>query len=313
MHLNQSKDTVLIYGSSHHQLAVELSNLTGIPLFDSTQNTKYNETAIAGKHVFILQTGKGDSSHCINWYLLELLSLVRMAKQNNATRITLIIPCFPYARQDKQQEGLIEPISAKLIAKMIESAGATELICVELHSSQIQGFFDIPVDVLSVDADLARYIQNELMTGKEGSFVIVSPDVGGVSRAIAIGEMLQLPVAVIYKERRDANKVSKMLLVGQVEGRIAVIVDDMIDTCGTLSLAAHTLIGDGRAKEVYAIAVHGILSGNAEVIITDSPIKSVIIANTVSVNLKSEKIKCFSIAPLLADAVQRSIYSDHQI
>ena len=300
---------MLICGSSHVQLAQEICAATDFALvrLDSCAKScpQSIRSLLRGKHAFVLQTGKAADGHSINLFVMELLELLRAAKDGGAARITAVVPCFPYARQDKQEERVLEPITAKLVAKMIERAGASDVIAVELHSAQIQGFFDIPANVLSIDAQIAQCIREQVLDTAR-SFVIVSPDVGGVSRATAIGELLHLPIAVIYKERHGANRVSKMLLVGDVAGRVAIVVDDMVDTCGTLALAARTLINSG-AVAVHAIAAHGILSGDAQQTIANAPIESVIVANTVPIVDGSGKVKCFSIAPLLAEAMIQSL------
>lgn len=311
---------LLVAGSSHPALAHELGSLLGCPVLEAQFESKKNcdisiqyqgkcgcsvGGMLQGKNVYIVQTGKGNSTYSINEFLMELLLLIKLCKKSQAKRVTAVVPCFPYARQDKQMEKCLEPITAKLIAQMIKAAGAAEIICLDLHSLQIQGFFDIPVEKLSVNASMAKCISQQSQIASNA--IIVSPDVGGVCRATSIAEMLNLPVAVIYKERRVANSVSKMLLVGKVEGKVAIIVDDIVDTCGTLVLAGQTLLENG-ALEVHAMAVHGILSGNAIKRIEDSPICSLMVTNTVPVQeaVESKKIAQISITSLLAEAIHKS-------
>lgn len=260
---------------------------------------------VKGKIVYILQTGKGNSQHSLNDFLMELLLLIRFCAKASAARISAVIPCFPYARQDKQQlEKCQEPITAKLIAQMLQVAGASEMISVDLHSLQIQGFFSIPIDKLSVDSCMAECILRERLFENA---VIVSPDVGGMSRATSIASRLNLEVAVIYKERTTANNVSRMLLVGKVAGKVAIIVDDIVDTCGTLELAVQTCLENG-ALQVHAMAVHGILSGNAIQRIEHSRMNSLMLTNSVALQAEdvSKKIRIIDISKLLSQAISNS-------
>ena len=321
-----SLDTLLVCNTQHQKLGLELSSLLQIPLIYTA-----NTSVCINKHVFILHSASANfpsSSSTIisaNSAFLQLLAMVRQAQFNHARRITVITPSLPYARQDKQIDGLCEPITAKLVAQMLQVAGASDLLCVELHSAQIQAFFDIPVHPLSINGYLAALIEEEIIGSCSSSItneniVVVSPDVGGVSRATEVGKLLGCPVAVIYKERNclKANSVSRMLLVGDVKGKVAVIVDDMVDTCGTLLLAGETLIRDGGASSVHAVAVHGILSGGAiERIEKSEWIDSVLVSNSVPIaiaendslcssgTMKKEKIRVFSIGPMLASAIEQ--------
>ena len=323
-----SLETLLICNSQHQKLGLELSSLLQIPLIYTA-----NTSGCANKHVFILHSASADirsssssSSSTIisaNSAFLQLLAMVRQAQFNHAKRITVITPSLPYARQDKQIDGLCEPITAKLVAQMLQVAGASDLLCIELHSAQIQAFFDIPVHPLSINGHLAALIEEEIIGSSNSTnenVVIVSPDVGGVSRATEVGKLLGCPVAVIYKERNclKVNSVSRMLLVGDVKGKVAVIVDDMVDTCGTLLLARETLITDGGASTVHAVAVHGILSGDAiERIEKSEWIDSVLVSNSVPVAIAENnssslsdtkekgKIRVFSIGPMLASAIEQ--------
>lgn len=183
---------------------------------------------------------------------MELLIMINACKTASARRITAVIPCFPYARQDKKDKSRA-PITAKLIANMLTVAGANHVITMDLHASQIQGFFDIPVDNLYAEPSTLKFIRQSLP--EFGNGVIVSPDAGGAKRAAAIADKLDVEFALIHKERKKANEVSRMVLVGDVKDRCCILVDDMADTCGTLGLAAKVLLDNG-AKRVYAMVTH---------------------------------------------------------
>eukprot|EP01126_Amoeba_proteus_P003003 TRINITY_DN1097_c0_g1_i6.p1 TRINITY_DN1097_c0_g1~~TRINITY_DN1097_c0_g1_i6.p1 ORF type:complete len:291 (+),score=43.16 TRINITY_DN1097_c0_g1_i6:156-1028(+) len=190
----------------------------------------------------------------VNDYLMELLVMADAMRRASASRITAVIPHFGYARQDKKDKSRA-PITGKLVANLIQVAGIDRVITLDLHASQIQGFFDIPVDNLTAENLLSKYIRR-----LPGDIVIVSPDAGGVKRAKTISDHLDVPLVIIHKERKRANEVDTMTLVGDVKGMTCVIVDDMADTCGTLQLAARTLIAQG-ATAIYAAVSHGVLSG----------------------------------------------------
>ncbi|KAI9869447.1 MAG: hypothetical protein M1813_000236 [Trichoglossum hirsutum] len=230
--------------------------------------------------VFILQsTAPGE----INDGLMELLIMINACKTASARRITAVIPNFPYARQDKKDKSRA-PISAKLIANMLQTAGCNHVITMDLHASQIQGFFNVPVDNLYAEPSTLRYIRENF---DYRNAVIVSPDAGGAKRATAIADRLDLAFALIHKERARPNEVSRMVLVGDVEGKIAILVDDMADTCGTLVKAADTVM-QHRAKEVVAIVTHGILSGKAIETLNGSKLSRVVVTNTVPHEAKKE-------------------------
>ncbi|KAE9982173.1 hypothetical protein EG328_011085 [Venturia inaequalis] len=224
--------------------------------------------------VFILQsTAPGD----INDGLMELLIMINACKTASARRITAVIPNFPYARQDKKDKSRA-PITAKLMANMLQTAGCNHVITMDLHASQIQGFFNVPVDNLYAEPSTLRWIKDHCIPTSD--CVIVSPDAGGAKRATSIADGLDLGFALIHKERARPNEVSRMVLVGDVKDKIAIIVDDMADTCGTLAKAADVVIQHG-AKEAIAIVTHGILSGNAIEALNGSKLKKVVVTNTV--------------------------------
>jgi len=220
----------------------------------------------------------------------------------SAQRITAVVPCFGYARQDKKDKARA-PITGKLVANIMQTAGIHRVITVDLHASQIQGFFDIPVDNLFGEPLIVKYIKQI-----PGDKVIVSPDAGGVKRAKTIADHLDCPLVIIHKERKRANEVAGMVLVGEVKGLVCVLVDDMADTCGTLQLAAATLMTQG-ATAVYGCVSHGVLSGPALERINNSEITELVVTNSIpqEENMKKcPKLKVIEIAPMLAEAIRRT-------
>jgi len=252
--------------------------------------------------VFIIQS---TSNPNVNDNLMELLIMTDAIRRASARRITAVIPSFGYARQDKKDKSRA-PITSKLIANLIETAGVDRLICLDLHASQIQGFFDIPVDNLYAEGLIVNYIRNNIV-GK-GEIVVVSPDAGGVKRAKAVADRLVVDLAIIHKERKRANEVDNMTLVGEVAGKVCILVDDMADTCGTLALAAETLKKKG-ATSVYALCSHGVLSGSAVSKIEASPLEELVVTNSIkqSAQIKAcSKIKYMDVASILAEAIRRT-------
>jgi ribose-phosphate pyrophosphokinase len=260
---------------------------------------------------------------------MELLIIINACKTSSARRITAILPNFPYARQDKKDESRA-PITAKLMANMLQTAGCNHVITMDLHASQIQGFFNVPVDNLYAEPTSVKWLRENAMhvnsaEGKDGEpdgvmvkqeCVIVSPDAGGAKRATSLADRLDLPFALIHKERSRPNEVSRMTLVGSVKGKVAVLVDDMADTCGTLAKAAETLLKHG-AKDVIALVTHGILSGNAVETLKNGSLSRLVITNTVPVaeeklealngNGSSKcRIETIDVAPVLAEAIRRT-------
>ncbi|KAG7925998.1 hypothetical protein KL925_003760 [Ogataea polymorpha] len=246
-----------------------------------------------------MQIGSG----IVNDKVLELLIMINACKTASARRITAVLPNFPYARQDRKDKSRA-PITAKLMADMLTSAGCDHVITMDLHASQIQGFFDVPVDNLYAEPSVVRYIREKLDV-KNG--IIVSPDAGGAKRAAGLADRLDLNFALIHKERARANEVSRMVLVGDVTGKTCIIVDDMADTCGTLAKAAEVLLENG-AKEVIAIVTHGILSGNAIANINKSKLERVVCTNTVPFEEKLKlcpKLDTIDVSGVLAEAIRR--------
>ncbi|KAJ3000629.1 Ribose-phosphate pyrophosphokinase 1 [Globomyces sp. JEL0801] len=237
--------------------------------------------------------------------LMELLIMINACKTASAKRITAVIPCFPYARQDKKDKSRA-PITAKLVANMLTTAGASHVITMDLHASQIQGFFNIPVDNLYAEPSTLKYIST--MMPEFGNGVIVSPDAGGAKRATAIADKLDVEFALIHKERKKANEVSRMVLVGDVKGRVCILVDDMADTCGTLGLAAKVLMDNGATK-VYAMVTHAVLSGKAIDVINNSCLEEIIVTNTIPQSEKQtacKKLKTIDVSSTFAEAIRRT-------
>lgn len=256
---------------------------------------------------------------------MELLIMINACKTASARRITAILPNFPYARQDKKDKSRA-PITAKLMANMLQTAGCNHVITMDLHASQIQGFFNVPVDNLYAEPSAIKWIRENMMSGPDGKdmrshdrndCVIVSPDAGGAKRATSMADRLDLPFALIHKERQRPNEVSRMTLVGNVDGKTAIIVDDMADTCGTLAKAAEALVKHG-ARDVVALVTHGILSGRAVQILKESCLSKIVITNTVPVSdeklealrvpdgEKGCRIEMIDISPVLAEACRRT-------
>ncbi|KAF8002501.1 ribose-phosphate pyrophosphokinase [Metschnikowia aff. pulcherrima] len=256
--------------------------------------------SVRDEDIFIIcQIGSG----VVNDRVIELLIMINACQTASARRITVILPNFPYARQDRKDKSRA-PITAKLMADMLTTAGCDHVITMDLHALQIQGFFDVPVDNLYAEPSVVRYIR-EKVSYKDA--IIISPDAGGAKRAAGLADRLDLNFALIHKERARANEVSRMVLVGDVTDKICIIVDDMADTCGTLAKAAEVLLENG-AKEVIAIVTHGILSGNAISNINGSKLKAIVCTNTVPFEEKlllCPKLDTIDISGVLAEAVRR--------
>jgi ribose-phosphate pyrophosphokinase len=239
---------------------------------------------------------------------MELLIYIDALKRASAKRINAVIPYYGYARQDRKMRAR-DPITAKLIADLLTTAGADRIICMDLHAGQIQGFFNIPVDHLLSIPIIARYFKQKNI--KNG--VIVSPDLGGVTRARELGERLRLPLAIIDKRRPEPNVAEIMNIIGDVEGKEAIMIDDLIDTAGTITMGAEELLRRG-AVAVYACCTHPVLSGPAKERLLQSPIKEVVVTNTIPLNnnLKLDKITVLSVASLIGDAI-KSIHKEHSV
>ncbi|KAI1329379.1 ribose-phosphate pyrophosphokinase 3 [Xylariaceae sp. FL0255] len=305
---DMANEIKLLSGNSHPVLAKQIADRLGIEIAKTMSlNYSNQETSVTigesvrDEDVFILQsTAPGD----INDGLMELLIMIHACRTASARRITAVIPNFPYARQDKKDKSRA-PISAKLIANMLQTAGCNHIITMDLHASQIQGFFNVPVDNLYAEPSVLRWIRENY--GTEDT-VIVSPDAGGAKRATAIADRLDRGFALIHKERPRPNVVGRMVLVGDVVDKVAILVDDMADTCGTLAKAAQT-VKDNGAREVIAIVTHGILSGNAIATLNDSCLGKIVVTNTVPLGDKQERCKklcVIDVSPTLAEAIRRT-------
>ncbi|XP_027625493.1 ribose-phosphate pyrophosphokinase 1 [Tupaia chinensis] len=257
--------------------------------------------SVRGEDVYIVQSGCGE----INDNLMELLIMINACKIASASRVTAVIPCFPYARQDKKDKSRA-PISAKLVANMLSVAGADHTVTMDLHASQIQGFFDIPVDNLYAEPAVLKWIRENISEWR--NCTIVSPDAGGAKRVTSIADRLNVDFALIHKERKKANEVDRMVLVGDVKDRVAILVDDMADTCGTICHAADKLLSAG-ATRVYAILTHGIFSGPAISRINNACFEAVVVTNTIPQEDKMKhcsKIQVIDISMILAEAIRRT-------
>ena len=255
------------------------------------------------KDVFVLQS----TCSPVNDNLVELLLMIDAFKRSSARRITVVIPYFGYARQDKKVAPRV-PISAKLVADMITLAGANRVITMDLHAGQIQGFFNIPVDNLFAAPVLIDYIRNNF----RDDLVIVSPDAGGVERARAFAKRLNAELAIIDKRREAPNKAKAMAVIGDVTDKVAVILDDMADTAGTLTEAAEAVMNSG-AKEIHACCAHPVLSGPAIERICDSALKSLVVTDTIPLKENAaacDKIKVLTISKLIGEAIIRSFRGD---
>ncbi|MCM3570805.1 ribose-phosphate diphosphokinase [Neobacillus mesonae] len=256
------------------------------------------EESVRGCNVYVIQP----TSQPVNEHLMELLIMIDALKRASAKTINIVMPYYGYARQDRKARSR-EPITAKLVANLLMTAGATRMLTLDLHAPQIQGFFDIPIDHLMGVPILSDYFKNRKL---DGDIVVVSPDHGGVTRARKMAERLKAPIAIIDKRRPRPNVAEVMNIVGNIEGKVAILIDDIIDTAGTITLAANALVENG-AKEVYASCTHPVLSGPAIERIQNSKIKELIVTNSIALpeEKKIEKIKSLSVAPLIAEAIIR--------
>jgi len=294
----------LLTGTSNRNLAKEVSEYLNIPLSDAIVSrfsdgevrVQINES-MRGEDVFVIQ------SLCppINESIMELLLILDAIKRASAGRITAVIPYYAYARQDRKDKPRV-PISARLLADLITVAGAQRVVVVDLHSPQIQGFFNIPVDNLHALGVLYDYLKDKV---DSSNTVVVSPDAGGVERARLLANKIGCPIAIIYKRRPEPNVAEVFDIIGDVKGKMAIIVDDIIDTAGTVCAASELLLSKG-ASRVDVVATHGLLSGPAVERLRKSPIEEVVVTNTIPVEHKNlEKLKVVSIAPLIGEAIRR--------
>jgi ribose-phosphate pyrophosphokinase len=259
------------------------------------------EESIRGSRIFLIGSTQPSSEN-----LMELLLMIDAAKRASARHITAVMPYFGWARQDRKDKPRV-PIGAKLIAKLLETAGATRIITMDLHADQIQGFFEKPVDHLYASTIFIPYLESLNLS----DLTIASPDMGGSKRAYAYSKFLKSDVVICYKQRKKANIISHMELIGNVEGKNVVLVDDMVDTAGTLTTAADLMMERG-AKSVRAICTHPLLSGKAYERIENSKLKELIISDSIPVKSKSKKIKVLSSANLFAE-VMKNVHNNKSI
>jgi len=294
----------LFSGSNSHYLSEKIAKSYGEPLgkvaffrfSDGEFQASYEET-VRGNDVFIIQSTFPPTDN-----LFEILQMIDAAKRASAHQIIAVIPYFGYARQDRKDKPRVA-IGAKLVANLLSAAGATRIITMDLHADQIQGFFDFPVDHLYGSSIFIPYLKNLNIP----NLVIAAPDMGGTKRAYAYAKHLNTDIAICYKQRSKANVVDSMTLIGEVEGRNIVLVDDLIDTGGTLAKAADMMIDRG-AKSVRAVCTHPVLSGKAYETIENSKITELIVTDTIPLKRESDKIKVLSVADLFAN-VLHSVHS----
>jgi ribose-phosphate pyrophosphokinase len=307
------KDIKIFAGNSNKALAESIAERIGLPLglatvgrfSDGEVEVSIGEV-VRGSDVFIVQS----TCSPVNENLMELVIMMDALRRASAGRITAVIPYYGYARQDRKAKSR-DPISAKVVANIITVAGADRILTMDLHTPQLQGFFDIPVDHLLGCPILARYFKNKF--DKYDDMVVVSPDVGSVTRARKFAEYLDIPIAIIDKRRPGANEAVIMNIIGDISGKKVVLVDDLIDTAGTIVKGADALLEKG-AKEVYACCTHAVLSGNAVEKIKKSPVKELVTLDTVPITEEKrfDKIKSITVADIFAEAIER-IYGDISI
>ncbi|TXK78463.1 ribose-phosphate pyrophosphokinase [Mesonia sp. K4-1] len=301
-------DAKLFACTQSMSLAQDIAKHYGIPLGNVITSTYSDgefqpsfEESVRGARVFIIGSTNPSSDH-----LMEMLLMLDAAKRASARHITAVMPYFGWARQDRKDKPRV-PIAAKLIAKMLETAGATRIITMDLHADQIQGFFEKPVDHLFASTVFLPYLRNLALD----NLTIASPDMGGSKRAYAYSKALESDVVICYKQRAKANLISHMELIGDVTGKNVVLVDDMVDTAGTLTKAADVMIERG-AKSVRAICTHPVLSGNAYERINNSKLEELIVTDSIPLTEKSDKIKVVSCAHLFAD-VMKAVHENKSI
>ncbi|SDY95152.1 ribose-phosphate diphosphokinase [Thermoactinomyces sp. DSM 45892] len=290
--------------NSNPDLAQKICDHIGIPLGDAQVgkfsdgeiHIKLNES-VRGSDVYVIQS----TCNPVNQNLMEMLVMVDALKRASAGTINVVLPYYGYARQDRKARAR-DPITAKLVANLIETAGANRVITMDLHATQIQGFFNIPVDHLLGVPILAEYFQSKNLE----DIVVVSPDHGGVIRARRLAERLGAPIAIIDKRRPEPNVSEVMNIVGDVRGKTAIIIDDLIDTAGTITLAANAILDQG-AKEVFACCTHPVFSGPAISRIREASITEMVVTDTIPLpdDKRLDKTKVLSVAPLIGEAIMR--------
>ncbi len=291
-------------GNAHRQMAEEIAGHLGMKVSEADVR-KFSDGEVfvelkenvRGTDAFVVQP----TCTPVNDNLMELVIMVDALRRASARRITAVVPYYGYARQDRKSAPRV-PISAKVVAEMFMAVGVRRVLCMDLHAGQIQGFFNIPVDHLYAAPVILKYIQDKFT-----DVVMVSPDAGGVERTRAFAKRLNTGLAIIDKRRDRPNECEAMHVIGDVKGKVAILMDDMVDTAGTLCSGAQTLLDNG-AKEVHACCSHPVLSGPAVERLTSSPIKSLVVTNSIPLKgaaLECDKIKVLSVSELLADAINR--------
>ena len=297
--------------NSNKELAEQIAKHIGVGLgkcsvdrFSDGEVQINIEESIRGCDVFIIQS----TSFPVNEHIMELLIMIDALKRASAKTINIVIPYYGYARQDRKARSR-EPITSKLVANLLETAGATRVITLDLHAPQIQGFFDIPIDHLMGVPLLSDYFETKGLK----DIVIVSPDHGGVTRARKMADRLKAPIAIIDKRRPRPNVSEVMNIIGNIEGKTAILIDDIIDTAGTITLAANALVENG-ASEVYACCTHPVLSGPAIERIQNSNIKELVVTNSIVLpeEKKIDKVHELSVAPLIGEAIIR-VYEEESV
>ena len=296
-------------GNSNPQFAQTICKELGVPMgkaivthFADGEASVTLEETVRGADVFLIQS----TCKPVNDNLMELLVMIDACRRASAGRITAVIPYFGYARQDRKAKSR-DPISAKLVANMLTAAGANRILTMDLHAAQIQGFFDIPLDHLLGNVTFVEYFMNKFPESEYNheDFVVVSPDVGSVGRARNFATKVHMGLAIVDKRRPKANVSEVMNIIGDVKGKTCILYDDLVDTAGSLCNAAKALMEVGGAKDIYACATHGVLSGPAYDRIEASPIKEMVLLNTIPevANTPSHKIKFLDVAPVFARAI----------
>ncbi|WP_237153722.1 ribose-phosphate pyrophosphokinase [Oryzibacter oryziterrae] len=299
----------LVAGNANPKLAAEVADYLELPLTQTLVRRFADQEIfveilenVRGEDVFVIQP----TSYPANDNLMELLIITDALRRSSAKRITAVLPYFGYARQDRRSSGRT-PISAKLVANLITNAGVDRVLTMDLHAGQIQGFFDIPTDNLFAAPVFVRDIKERYQTG---NVVIVSPDVGGVVRARALAKRIDAPLAIVDKRRERPGESEVMNIIGAVDGRDCILVDDIVDSGGTLCNAAEALLAKG-ANSVTAYATHGVLSGGAVARITASKLKEMVFTNSIAPTKDFEaspKLRSISIAPLIGEAIARTAH-----
>ena len=302
--MKTAKKLKIFTGNANPELAKEICDYLGLPLgeafvgrFNNGEVQIMIDESVRGKDVFIIQP----TSYPVNDNLMELMVMADALKRASARHITAVVPYYGYARQDRKTRGR-EPITAKLVANLMQTSGITRLVTIDLHAGQIQGFFDVPVDHLYGASILAKYINEKNLE----DVIVVSPDLGGVTRARDLADRIGAPIAIIEKKRPEPGVAKVMNLIGDVKGKNCIIVDDIVDTAGSLVEGAKALKEFG-AKSVMAAVTHAVLTDPASERIANSNIKELIVTNTMPLpeNCKLDNVTQLSVAPLLGEAIMR--------